>query len=438
MGAKGLSRPEEISPRSNRTQQMAVTGKCIVVDAYCTGRHLAPVITELGFDCIHVQSSDRIAPVYSDSFQPTTFRSNLKGWSDLDALSSTLEKYSPDYIIAGSDTGLELADYLSDRLGLPSNGTRKSEARRSKYLMHEILRQLGLKCTRQTRASSLNEVLEWRELLQPAAVVLKPERSSGSDGVTICKSAQEIRCGFERIYYRLNALSFVNDTVIAQVFLEGPEYIVNTVSAEGTHFIAEVWRSNRRHLGTEGTTPYMQELLPPDHETVKAVTPYVEDVLDAFEIRVGAAQIELVVTAAGPVLIEINPRMHEMIIPQSVAAATGTNHVNLTVEAYTAPDKIKARAERPYGFDKRMLHVFLGSPADGILLDMPGLDDIKRLDSFYCAHICTQLGAPISKTKNKFTVCGVIDLVADNEFALTRDYQLLREIEATSLFRIQE
>ena len=40
-------------------------------------------------------------------------------------------------VIPGAETGVELADQLSDRLGLRSNGSVGSDARRNKYLMGE-------------------------------------------------------------------------------------------------------------------------------------------------------------------------------------------------------------------------------------------------------------------------------------------------------------
>jgi len=40
-------------------------------------------------------------------------------------------------LIPGAETGVELADRLSEKLGLRSNGEKGSEARRNKYVMGE-------------------------------------------------------------------------------------------------------------------------------------------------------------------------------------------------------------------------------------------------------------------------------------------------------------
>ena len=46
-------------------------------------------------------------------------------------------------VLAGTETGVELADQLSETLGLRSNGTKLSEERRNKYAMGEAVRAAG-------------------------------------------------------------------------------------------------------------------------------------------------------------------------------------------------------------------------------------------------------------------------------------------------------
>ena len=52
-------------------------------------------------------------------------------------------------VIPGAETGVELADRLSSRLGLRSNGESGSLARRNKYLMGEAVRNAGIRAVLQ-------------------------------------------------------------------------------------------------------------------------------------------------------------------------------------------------------------------------------------------------------------------------------------------------
>ncbi|UFX44293.1 MULTISPECIES: hypothetical protein [Bradyrhizobium] len=54
-----------------------------------------------------------------------------------------------EFVIAGCETGVELANLLSERLGLPSNGTALSAARRDKARLADALGAAGVRSIRQ-------------------------------------------------------------------------------------------------------------------------------------------------------------------------------------------------------------------------------------------------------------------------------------------------
>jgi len=95
-------------------------------------------------------------------------------------------------VIAGAETGVELADALSERLNLRTNGTSMSEARRNKFIMGEVVRGAGIRAVKQIKASTWQEVDafldEWSPI--PFKVIVKPLDSAGSDGVTLCLSKE--------------------------------------------------------------------------------------------------------------------------------------------------------------------------------------------------------------------------------------------------------
>ena len=61
-------------------------------------------------------------------------------------------------ILPGAETGVELADQLSHRLGLRSNGIAKSLARRNKYHMGEQVRSAGVRAVTQAMCVTEEEV----------------------------------------------------------------------------------------------------------------------------------------------------------------------------------------------------------------------------------------------------------------------------------------
>lgn len=126
-------------------------------------------------------------------------------------------------VIPGAETGVELADRLSARLGLRSNGEDGSLARRNKYHMGEKVRQAGVRAVKQQMCRSLDELEAFLDELEKvkntSKCVVKPVQSAGTDDVFLCSSRAEARAAFATINGKLNGLGLTNDGALAQVLL---------------------------------------------------------------------------------------------------------------------------------------------------------------------------------------------------------------------------
>ena len=137
---------------------------CIIVDAYSGGNLLAPEFLKRGIRCLHVQSTETIWPILTPTFHPEHFEANFPFNGDFEALVRGLKAWNPSFAIAGTETGVPLADRLSVALGLATNGTQKSHARRNKYEMIETLRRAGLPVPRQMKSRSAREIFDWMRI----------------------------------------------------------------------------------------------------------------------------------------------------------------------------------------------------------------------------------------------------------------------------------
>lgn len=61
----------------------------------------------------------------------------------------------------GAESGVELADRISERMGLRTNGIALSEARRNKYVMGETVRRAGVRAVKQLRSAEWREIEDW-------------------------------------------------------------------------------------------------------------------------------------------------------------------------------------------------------------------------------------------------------------------------------------
>lgn len=98
--------------------------------------------------------------------------------------------------LAGGEAGVDLADALSEYLGVRTNGTDIPN-RRDKQRQQELVAAHGLRSVRQAGGRTLtDEVLEFLHT-EEYPIVLKPVESAGSDGVKLCHNVEEAKDHFE-------------------------------------------------------------------------------------------------------------------------------------------------------------------------------------------------------------------------------------------------
>jgi biotin carboxylase len=330
---------------------------------------------------------------------------------------------------------VELAVGVWVAQGVETNGTALSEARRNKYLMAMALGRQGLAIADQILSPSLADIMGWWHGRGGGKVVLKPFKSLGADSVYICENAAAIERSFALIHGSMNVAGIINDKVLAQEFLEGEEYIVNTVSSGGEHRVCEVWRCEKELISGAGYISCLEALVAPSGPIPAALEAYAKGALDALGIKTGPAHFEIMLTAHGPILIEVGARIQGAIHPASVSKATGTNLIELTIEAYLAKEKLQQRMKTPRQVMKPMYHLFLICPRSGTLKRFDSAF-IEGLPSYTAMTARVRPGDAVKKTTDLFSSLGYVDLVHEDEELVRRDYRSLRSHEKGLMYEI--
>jgi len=407
------------------------------VDAYSTGARLAPRFAAAGLPVVHVQSSPVLPDFYLRGFRAGDFVENVVHEGDLEATAAQVAAHKPAFVVVGAEPGVPLADALSERLGLPSNGSELSSARRDKSEMAEALRRAGLRAAEALKTGEVAEAVAWAEARGGPPVVVKPLDSAGTDGVTVCADAAAIKAAFAANLGRPNALHGANEALLVQELLQGTQLFVNSVSWEGVHHVSEVWRDNKLRRGANFIYDY-EELLPRHGEQQDQVVPYVEAVLDALGIRFGPAHTEVMLTEAGPVLVESGARMHGSV-PDEIVDRCTPSHQTLTAEAYLEPSSVARRVARPYELAAGAYCVMLISQHEGRIVGDAGLREIEALPSFAGTISMLGPGDRLKRTVDLFSCPGIIYLVDPDPDRLKADYDRIRELDAAgSVFEIEQ
>ncbi|WP_422418593.1 ATP-grasp domain-containing protein [Pseudomonas sp. GZD-222] len=318
----------------------------VLVDAYSTGAMLARALAEQR-PLLHVTSRSDMPQAFAASCPHALFQAHYSLQTlGLPALVEQLAAQRPTAVLTGSEFGVELADRLAAALGLPGNDPEYSAARRDKSLMAEQVAGAGLPVAEQLRTASSEQAVAWFQARGGKPVVAKPLDSAGSDNVFICYDIEQLQHATACILGSTNLMMCNNHALLLQEYLVGDEYVINSVSHEGQHWITDVWKSSKT-LSADGRKIYDREhLLPADAAELEVLIDYVEAVLDALAIAHGPAHTEVILTAQGPRLLETGARLSGLANPDALQAATGNDQVGLTCLKYLEPQALAALPRR--------------------------------------------------------------------------------------------
>jgi ATP-grasp domain len=406
---------------------------CAIVDGVSSGSLLAAEFSRRGFGVIHVHSHEYKGPIMLHAFHRDDYLFDIPPMAP-ELQARVLRDYGVRFIIAGAECGVERADLLNDELDLPGNDANSWVDRRHKYEMVEATRRAGLRAPQQIKTVEVSEALAFAFSLPEHRVILKPQRSSGSNLVFAASTATQIRDAFTQILSRTTMFGERNSEVCVQEFIEGREYIIDTVSRDGAVVVTDMWEYQ---FADRNGVPFLYDctqLLPADHPRIGELEDYATRVLAAVGIRWGPAHCEVMLTDAGPTIIEVGARLAGAAIPRYAHAAGEISQVCVTADAYA--DSAAFAAARSYrrAHDQTCYMVTMISPTNGTFFGHSRLSEIEQLRSFFAADLWLQDGDPVYRTVDAATAPGNIALIHTDPKVLMEDYAAVRRWETSGVY----
>lgn len=405
-----------------------------IVDAYSTGAELAQELGKYGYGSIHVQSTSQIDKDLLSTFRADDFKENFVFEGKLDELLAKIEVYKPQYVIAGTETGVILSDLLAHSLLLPGNDPQTSHYRRNKFEMNNILKERGLLSVEQARFSTTQAAIDWAVKRNIWPVVVKPLDSAGTDHVYFSENNEEVRAACDSILHQYNRMGSYNNEVLLQEYLNGQQYFVNAVSCNGNHVVTEIWKDIKKRVDGASMICDKEELLPYHGEIQNKIVKYIKEALDILGVKEGASHSELMYTEKGPVLIETAARMQGTILHNALIESIGDSHVTTTVERYVFPDKFMERMNRHYTINKNLFCITLASNETGVVVENNVAEKLKELVSFYAVFHTPKPGETIERTIDLFSNPGIIYLLHEDREQILKDYEQIRKWEDSGAF----
>ncbi len=405
----------------------------VVVDGYGAGNFYPAAFNALGARVVHLQTTAELMPTMLAP-NLTAYEHNIVSPDEV-AQSELVGAFSPVAVVPGQEFAVEAADRVSEVLGVKSNGTALTPARRDKYEMIETLRRAGVRCADQFKSDDASLIVKWAEDYGSWPVVVKPLDSAGSDSVFVCRDADEVRSAAETILSGGTLFDVaVTTEALVQSYLKGTEYIVDTVSADGHQYVCGVWEYEKTLLPT-GRNIYNRDILvAPDADPVPALIAYVTEVLTALDVRWGPTHAEVIVTDEGPALVEIATRLNGNLNPAFHDLCLGHNQAELSALAYLRPEEFVRR----YGggvYRKLQSGYTYNAPTalDGVVagVDQEAVAAIEALPSAVFTGVKYRPGSRIRPTADLMTAALRICLTSPDDDRLAADYERARELKDT-------
>ncbi|MGW5151658.1 ATP-grasp domain-containing protein [Rhodococcus koreensis] len=282
---------------------------------------------------------------------------------------------------------------IGEALGLSTHSRRTVASVHDKNAMRAALRESGVDGTASAVVADV-DALRTFVFEHGFPCVVKPVCGAGSAGVAVVREEGALAAAFARAGGDFDGLT--TSGVLVEQFHEGPQYSVEAFSECGEHQVVAVTRK----FSDPATFVELGHVAPADLSTAQeeSIHTYVTRVLDAVGVEFGATHTEVVLTPAGPRVIETHVRMGGDEIPSLAFDATGVDLAECVVRQ-TVGEKVLPgiRAvlaeERPARCSAIW---FAAVPVAGVVTGVSGFDDTGKVEGVTDVRLLVRPGDAVT------------------------------------------
>ena len=353
-----------------------------------TGRYFARAASQKGFRPILLSDNPARYSYVSQDGLDTLKVDTQNEWTLLDTCRRLAQGDGLVGVTSSSEYFVPIAARIARRLNLAGPSPGAVRACRDKYLQRRRLERAGVAMPAFRCATSIKSVIPVaQELGLP--VIVKPVSGSGSAGVKLCSTLDEVSAhAAQLLNRRYNERGVpVARRILIEAVASGPEYSVET-------FGLQVVGITQKHLGSLPTFveighDFPAQLSPASRRVIESIA---QQSLVALGLGWGPAHIELRLTERGPQIIEVNPRLAGGFIPELVRLSCGIDLISETI--------LLVLGEQPELTHTCCEHTsirFILSPKDGTLAGVEGLDQAQSIPGIIEVKLYSPVGTEMRR-----------------------------------------
>ncbi|MER7539923.1 ATP-grasp domain-containing protein [Streptomyces sp. NPDC097704] len=287
--------------------------------------HEIPKAAALGLRHSMVQSPERA----SGEQAAAAARYAVLDYRDLDSLLPVVRDWHRadpfDAVLSFTEYGLEPASRVAIDLGVPGENLAAVLATRDKTRTRALLDRHGLSPVRHRVCATEADAAGFLAELGGRPLVLKPPSGGLSEGVYVVESGRQLA---ER--WAWTSAVAGPEPVLAEEFLSGPEYSVESVSRHGVHEVVMV--TEKLTTGFPGFVELGHQVPARlDAGDLEAIEKLVLEFLELIGQKTGPVHSELRLTPHGPRLIEAQTRVGGDQIWEMCETVSGADQITETM-----------------------------------------------------------------------------------------------------------
>lgn len=235
---------------------------------------------------------------------------------DYEGHCSVVEKYGIDAIVtAATDKPLVMMARIAEKYGFPFYSVETAQWSTDKFQMKQRFMEGSVPCAKGRLVKSVSEVEDFEY-----PVIIKPRDNSGSRGVKLCRSKEELEASMSEAF-EVSKL----DTVLVEEFIEGPEYSIEGLHHDGKSEVIQFTEKKTTEF------PYNVELehIQPaniSEENKQKIREIVTIIGKALNFENCPSHTELKINQRGIYVIETSPRLGGDYITSTLTPlSTGVN-----------------------------------------------------------------------------------------------------------------
>lgn len=314
------------------------------------------------------------------------------GGQDYEGTCAVVEKYGIDAIVtAATDKPLVMMARIAEKYGFPFYSVETAQWSTDKFQMKQ---RFELGDVPHAKGRLVKSVEETADMVYP--VIVKPRDNSGSRGVKLCRTKEELEQSIAEAmeYSKL-------DSVLIEEFIEGPEY-----SIEGLHYDG---KSEEIQFTEKKTTefPYNVELghIQPaniSEENKQKIREIVAKIGKVLKFENCPSHTELKINERGIFVIETSPRLGgDYITSMLTPLSTGINMEDqlLHIALGENVDTQSGRVAKASGV------CFLNLPCGKVTAIDPAINEVSTWPNVYSFATSLKVGDeihPITSSLNRY------------------------------------